>query len=433
MADFHVPDEMQRLRTEADYMRFLVAAGELLSSSLDFRSTLANVCVAAVETVADLCILQIGSLSDIELVGAAHRQTHLNARLLEDANKLSAEAGRPAHPICHVLDTGQVLFVQNIDDEWITNNAANRSHESLMRSLQFRSMLVVPVRSLVWGIAGALTLVRTGQSDPYDEDAVGFAEDLGRRCGIAIGKARLHSQTIDVARRFQKAALPDALPQLRDIEFDGFYDPADAALMLGGDWYDAFLLRNGDIGISVGDVSGHGLNAAALMSSIRNALRMAIIMEDDLSKVLEVADFVFSNEAPAESFCTAVVARVERNAGRMRIATAGHPGPLLYSRGSVRAPVLNVAPPLGYIAEFGCTITTTEIELQPGTTAVFFTDGLLEWNRDPLGGESAVRSALLDPNVRNAANPARAIRDACISGAHGDDVALLTMRYKGNA
>src|SRR6185312_16683111 len=103
-------------------------------------------------------------------------------------------------------------------------------------------MIVVPVRSQVWGLAGALTLVRTDASEArYGDDAVAFAEDLGRRCGIAIGKARLHSHTIDIAERLQKAALPHALPELPWLQFDAFYEAADAALLVGGDWYDAFL------------------------------------------------------------------------------------------------------------------------------------------------------------------------------------------------
>ena len=70
-------DELQRLKNDAEYMHFLVAAGELLGSSLDYRTTLHNVCTAAVKTIADVCILDLGSTRDVELVGAAHRDKSL--------------------------------------------------------------------------------------------------------------------------------------------------------------------------------------------------------------------------------------------------------------------------------------------------------------------------------------------------------------------
>ncbi|HEY9181138.1 MAG TPA: SpoIIE family protein phosphatase, partial [Candidatus Baltobacteraceae bacterium] len=67
-----------------------------------------------------------------------------------------------------------------------------------------------------------------------------------------------------------------------------------------------------------------------------------------------------------------------------------------------------------------------------GCTMVFYTDGLTEWLHDPAGGEAALHKALHDTAIRNAANPARAIRDACVTGAHADDIALLVVRYEGN-
>lgn len=426
-------DELKRLKSDAEYMHFLVAAGELLSTSLDYRSTLRNVCAAAVETIADICILDLGSSADVERVGAAHRDKSLEPLLLSVDNPLQNEPGRPAHPVSMVLDTGQPFFAPHIDDAWIEKHAASARHAAFMRRLQYRSMIIVPVRSQVWGLTGALTLVRTNLSDkPYDEEVLPFAQDLGRRCGIAIGKARLHSQTVDIAERLQKAALPQALPEVADLRFDVLYEPADAALLVGGDWYDAFELRDGKIGISIGDVSGHGIEAAAQMSSIRNAIRMALVMESDLTKVLTDADFLFDNEVAGGTFCTALVAVIDVHDGTMTFASAGHPGPLIWTRGTIFDPLHDPAPPLaaGYLT--GEEVVPVTFRLEPGCTVVFYTDGLLEWEQQPIEGEAALRRALQDPSVRNAPHPAQAIRDACIHGAHADDLALLVMRYERN-
>jgi GAF domain-containing protein len=425
-------NDLERLRSDAEYMRFLVAAGELLSSSLDYRATLKNMCPAAVNAVADICILDIGGPQDIETIGAAHKIPELTPELEHAHEGLAHVPGRPAHPICLVLDSGQTFFAPRIDDAWIEQHASSPQHAEFMRRMKYRSMIVAPVRSLVWGIAGTLTLVRTDPTDRvYDRDAVLFAEELGRRCGVAIGKARLHSQTIDIAQRVQKAALPNALARVPGFTFDSLYEPADAALLVAGDWYDAFLLRDGNVGISIGDVCGHGIEAAALMSSIRNAIRMGVVIEPNLTQVLRHADFLFRNEAPSGMFCTALVGVIDRKTAQMTCVSAGHPGPLVWYRGRIDSPVQGSTVPLGIGDVTTETAEPVTFQLEPASTAVFFTDGLIEWRRDPVAGEDALRQALRDPAVRNAPSPARAIRDAVITGAHPDDLAILTVRYEG--
>jgi GAF domain-containing protein len=433
MTGSELPRELQRLRTEADYMRFLIAAGELLSSSLNYRQTLANVCRAAVETIADICILDLGSVGEVQPYGAAHRDAAMSPSLEAAGRHLVSEPGRPAHPVCHVLDTGRTFFAPDIDDAWIERHASSTEHAEFMRKMRYRSMIVVPVRSQIWGLTGALTLVRTaGSKHAYDTGAIAFAEDLGRRCGIAIGKARLHSQTIDIAERFQRAALPKSLPQVDGLRLDAFYEPADAALLVGGDWYDAFLLRDERIGISIGDVSGHGIEAAALMSSIRNAIRMALVMEDDLVKVLRDADFLFRNEAPEGSLCTCLVALFDVRTKRLTCASAGHPSPLMFQNGNVEQLLDSPMPPLGFVELASAIDPARTLDVAPGSMLVFYTDGLVEWERDVVAGEAALREALADAGVRDALRPALAVRQACIRGAHADDVAILTVRYEGN-
>lgn len=289
-------------------------------------------------------------------------------------------------------------------------------------------MIVVPVRSQIWGLSGALTLVRTSMSgETYDSSAIAFAEDLGRRCGIAIGKARLHSQTIDVAERFQRAALPASLPAHPNFRLNRFYEAADAALLVGGDWYDAFLLRDGRMGLSVGDVAGHGVEAAALMSSVRDAIRMALVLEPDLGKLLESVDYLFRSEA-IERFCTTAIAVIDPASYTIRVASAGHPSPLLWEDGGVSELAPQGVPPLGYVQLAAQPATVEAHGLRPGSMIVFYTDGLIEWQRDPAKGLDALHRALCDPLVRAAEDPALAIRNACIKGAHSDDVAILTVR-----
>lgn len=426
--------ELERLRADADYMHFLVEAGELLGSSLDYRSTLRNVCEAAVKSIADICILDIGgSAADTEPVAMAHRDPSQTKDLAYLEKHLPSETGRPAHPVCRVLDSGCSFFAFHIDEKWIEKHAANTLHAQFMRRMKYRSMIVVPVRSQIWGVTGALTLVRTEISaTPYDDDAVAFAEDLGRRCGVAIGKARLYSQTADIAERLQKAALPQSLPDVPGVRFDVLYEPADAALLVGGDWYDVFDLPDGTIGFSIGDVSGHGIESAAQMSSIRNALRMALVMERDLVKVLKHADFLFGHEVDHLTFCTAIVGILDPKQKRMRCASAGHPSPLVVTDGEVDAPLDGRAgAPLAVAAMSDTRPEEVTIALEPGAMIVLFTDGLLEAERSPLAGEATLRRVLADPKIRSSATAARDIRDACVRGWHPDDIAVLVIQCEG--
>lgn len=421
--------EIERLRADADYMHFLVAAGELLSSSLDYRSTLRNVCSAAVESVADICILDLGSVADTESVAAAHKDESRNGELKHVHKHLRNAPGRPAHPVLRVLDSGAPFFAPAIDDEWIERHASSHEHAEFMRRMQYRSMIVVPVRSQIWGLSGALTLVRTAASEkPYDDDAIAFAEDLGRRCGVAIGKARLYSRTVDVAERLQKAALPQSLPKVEGVRFDVLYEPADAALLVGGDWYDAFDLPDGNVGISLGDVSGHGIESAAQMSSIRNAIRMALVMERDLEKVLEHADFLFRNEVEEGTFCTTLVGVVDPVRRTFTCASAGHPSPMIWNAGKLSTPLEGHAgAPLAFGALTKRKPRQMTLKLDRGATIVLYTDGLLESQRSPLEAETELRALISRPDIRESTAPARLIRDHCIPGLHADDVALLVL------
>jgi serine phosphatase RsbU (regulator of sigma subunit) len=279
-------------------------------------------------------------------------------------------------------------------------------------------------------VTGALTLVRTSASQrPYDTDALSFATDLGRRCGIAIGKARLYSQTADIAERLQKAALPYSLPSVPGITFDALYEPADAALLVGGDWYDVFELPDGKIGISVGDVSGHGIESAAQMSSIRNALRMALVMESDLRKVLKHADFLFRHEVAEGTFCTAIVGIIDPKKRTLRCASAGHPSPLVCTARGVEAPLEGRAgAPLAVGDLTQKWASEAAILLEPDSTVVLYTDGLLESQRSPLTGEHILRRAVGSSAITQSPTPARDIRDACVTGWHSDDIAVLVIR-----
>jgi hypothetical protein len=415
---------------EARYLLFLVRAGEILGLSLDYHETLRNVCAAAVETVADICLLDLGRGNDIDLVAAAHRVPGMSNRLVGAGRFLDECEGHPRHPVCNVIENGTPLLVSEIDDAMLQRVSTSPEHAQFMRDLGYRSMIVVPVVSHVQGILGALTLIRANPSEErYDARALLFAEDLGRRCGVAISKSKLYSQSVEVASRLQLASLPRTLPVKEGITLDAYYEAAEAELLIGGDWYDAFNLPDGCIGISIGDVTGHGVDAAAFMRSIRDALRAALYGQADILRALQIADYLIGEEFPEGRYATAQLAIYNVEDHTLTSASAGHPGPLVWipSRGEVIDPFVGRGLPLGMRAMDTIAPETATLVLEPGAMAAFFTDGLVEWNRDYVVGEASVRAGLAEEAIRRAAHPARALRRAVVQGKHQDDIALLTL------
>lgn len=414
------------------YLRFMVRAGEILGLSMDYRETLQNVCGVAVETVADICLLDLGKPGNIELVACAHRQPGHISELRQAGNFLVIAQDRPPHPVCEVIDTGKAVVVQHVDEEYIERHSTTSGHAQFMRRMGYRSMIVVPVVSHVEGILGGLTFVRTKDSDEeYDESALLFALDLGRRCGAAIVKAKLYSKTLEIAHQFQRVALPPSLPTVEGVTLDAYYEPAESAMLIGGDWYDAFELADGRLALSIGDVAGHGLDAAAFMGSLRTALRTALYTEPDLMRALNVADYLIMREFPDERHATAMIALYDPGASTLTCAAAGHPGPLIWDEHAAKVtdPFKNRGLPIG-LRTVGDSIPDQEVtvSLHPGSFVVFFTDGLLEWQRDYLAGEEHLEKAIEQSDIRLAAHPARAIRDAAVRGTHEDDIAVLTLR-----
>lgn len=424
------PNERMSHRDERTFLRLLLRAGEILSSALDWHETVNAVCDAIVDTVADICVLYMTDESgDIYVAAYAHRDPAI-AGDLRNIERLLREKLRGRHPIQAVVENGEPIFVPVIDETAIRSLALNEWHEQLMRNIGYRSLMVLPLQTQTRGVVGALTLVRTGTGTAYDDESFVLAEDLARRCSTAIGKAMLYEQVVRVATVFQNAALPSALPAVEGITFDAIYEPSSENMLVGGDWYDAFRLDDGRIAITVGDVLGHGLEAAAWMSRLRNGFRAALLADPDPARALEVVDRMLQLES-REGFTTAVVALVDPVRSTLSCASAGHPGPLLWDgSGQISDPFEDRGLPLG-CRNLGPVRTTSQtLDVRPGSFAAFFTDGLLEWNRDIPGAWDALHAALLRREVREAEHPAQQIRSAVITGSgHPDDIAVLTIRW----
>lgn len=175
----------------------------------------------------------------------------------------------------------------------------------------------------------------------------------------------------------QEAMVPTELPPVDGFELNACYTPASPDLAVGGDWYDAFLLDDATLAFAVGDVSGHGVEAAALMAQLRNALR-AYAFEDGRPADVLTRLNRFLCRLDTDQFATAVFGTVALDRAICRWATAGHPAPVFFRPGetSLGVPAADHGPLLGFRAD--AAYGETDAALEPGGGLLLYTDGLVE-------------------------------------------------------
>jgi serine/threonine-protein kinase RsbW len=183
---------------------------------------------------------------------------------------------------------------------------------------------VLPLRTRERAL-GVLGLV--GVRAELADDAAFFA-DLAARAATALENARLYDHERSVAHALQHSLLAADLPEDPRLVLAPRYRSGVASLEVGGDWYDAFELATGRIGICVGDVVARGLEAATTMGQLRSALRALAAAELGPAGVLRRLD-AFAEQVPRGRMATVAYAELDLDSGRLRYACAGHPPPLL--------------------------------------------------------------------------------------------------------
>lgn len=280
---------------------------------------------------------------------------------------------------------------------------------------------------------GVLTLSPPGAR--WDPDDAVMLIELTRRASIAIDNARRFEHNRDIAETLQRALLTD-LPATPGLSLAARYLPATHGLNIGGDWYDAFPQRDGGLITVVGDVTGHGLHAAVMMSQLRTALR-AYAVDGDSPGQLLTRLHRFLHHLQPDLYATAVIARLHPDEPTLTWAAAGHPPPVLrLPDGTVRT--LDAKPGAMLGIPLTQEIGDHTVRLSPGSTLALYTDGLVERRAqgiDPgierlasaLGG---FRSAELDADLEGSAD--RILHPLLSDSERDDDVCLLLCHLRGD-
>jgi len=182
-------------------------------------------------------------------------------------------------------------------------------------------------------------------------------------------------EEIRIARQIQQKLFPTAQLPLPGFDISGSSYPAEAT---GGDYFDYIPMRDGSLGVVIGDVSGHGFGPALLMAELRAYLRAFVMTHTDLSEVVGLLNSALASDALEDRFATLLLARLEPASRSFTYVSAGHTtGYVLDSAGAARAPLPSTGMPLAIVPETDFP-TAPAIALGPGEGVLLLTDGIVE-------------------------------------------------------
>jgi PAS domain S-box-containing protein len=272
---------------------------------------------------------------------------------------------------------------------------------------------------------GLFVLSRAESPDPYEEADVRLVCDLAARAAVHIDNARLYTREHQAAVTLQRSLLPRDIPRVRGLDIAYRYQPASQAAEIGGDWFDVIQLGHGAVTLMVGDVTGHGIRAAATMGQLRTTTAALSRQGSPPDEILRQLNGVVAAQGE-EAGATCVHVVYDPRSRRCHLTSAGHPPPVLRHPGGATE-LIDLPAGLMLGAGHG-PYPAVDRDLPPGAILALYTDGLIEQPGQDLAiGMSRLASALAD-------GPARTLDDLCDSvlaalAPHPrDDVALLLAR-----
>lgn len=235
-----------------------------------------------------------------------------------------------------------------------------------------------------------------------------------------------------IAETLQLSLLPQRLPEIPGVDLAARYVPATADVQVGGDWYDVIPLPGGLVGLAIGDVAGHGLQAAATMGQLRMALRAYALQDPSPVGVMSGLHRLVS-QLPMPEMVTLMYLVFDPATRTLRFANAGHPPALVVGAGTGTYLEHGLAPPVGVTVDG--LYTEASQELAAGTTLLLYTDGLVERRgvsiQDGLDRLSLFAAASSTSDLEGFCDDV--LSSLLDQGQVADDVALVAMRAESLA
>ncbi|MER6077564.1 SpoIIE family protein phosphatase [Streptomyces sp. NPDC001833] len=282
-------------------------------------------------------------------------------------------------------------------------------------------------RKALDGRTYTFTCTPVAENGDRDGGVLLFATDVTDHAEAAERLRASERRQRETAVTLQRSLLPQELEQPDDLRIAATYQPGGTEAAVGGDWYDVITLGGGRTALVIGDVMGRGVRAAAVMGQLRTAVRAYARLDLPPHEVLQLLDGL-ATEIDPNQIATCVYAVHDPNEGRLVYASAGHL-PILVrdEQGSVLRTEEPTGPPLG---TGGWVHASASVPLGPGSTAVLYTDGLVERRDEDLDeGIAALERALAGATGTPQVICDRLVRSAGVTADHDDDVAVLVLQH----
>jgi serine phosphatase RsbU (regulator of sigma subunit) len=424
------------------HLGFLDELSAALSSSLQIDTALSQLAGLTVPRIADWCVVRMTeSASDPRpLVGVAHVDRSAVGRLTELAQRFPRDLARVGE-LGAALKAGRPLIRAKRGMAMLIPRFEDVADGAELARLAEGGVAVFPLQAR-GRLLGALAFGnRPGRS--FSDADIELAKAVASRAAVIVDNARLFHERSGVARALQDSLLPPRLPDIPGIDLGARYRAAGQGLDVGGDFYDAFEADANWWMFAVGDVCGHGVEAAATTGLVRHTLRSAAMhgvmpsaVLGHLNKMLLRAgaerDAVDDGRVPVSPrFCTALVGAVQPTSRGVDIilCSGGHPLPLVRRAAGRVHPVGVPGTLLGVTDDV--ILTDSVVHLDPGEALVCYTDGLIDRRsgRRAFGEEGIVKAMYQGQNL-GAHDLAVLIESEAVSFvdvAPADDMAVLAL------
>ncbi|RKN16093.1 histidine kinase [Micromonospora musae] len=323
------------------------------------------------------------------------------------------QAARTGNPL--ITSAGQPLRETAVDrhDQKIVSLAAAPLHASVVRG----GLSVGHQAARTWSAAERALLAASAE-------LIGQAAERARRFETQHGTAQL----------LQRSMLPEHLPDLPRLRIAARYDPGVDGNAAGGDFYDAFLLPTGELGVVLGDVAGHDVRAAARMGQVRAALRALALTDPRPDAVLAGLDRLVASlgteAGTPELFVTVIFGVIDAERQELTLASAGHPAPLIRRCAPDQRPYAEyVDLPTGAPLGLGARPAVTTVRFAPGDTLLLFSDGVIERRRQSLSVGLATLADAVGAAGSGDPRALCAVASAAVPEATEDDVAVLAVEH----
>ncbi|MEU0299911.1 SpoIIE family protein phosphatase [Streptomyces sp. NPDC006175] len=433
-------NEREELRRARSYLTLLDNAAVAIGTTLDVETTCQELAEFVVPVMADVAVVEVipedNGRPRREPPPGALRLRRAGAASIPELADSIAQFGGPGTDIDYQEDAAvprclaaDEPVIENLyGDGQLGRSAPTPERVAAYRAVGLHSALVVPLTARGRPL-GALSLLRAGESPSFTEglDMV-VARTLAGRAAVDVDHAYRYTHEHRVARELQRSLLSEPRVPNPGIEVASLYLPAGAGALVGGDWFDAIPLQGGRHLKVMGDVMGHGVEAAVAMSNYRSMLRIMADDDQPPHRILERLDKAVEHSG-LDRAATCLVAVVDRKEGVCEVASAGHPPPVFIDPGASGARVarMPVGPPLG--TGFGG-YRTTVLPCGPGTVLFMYTDGLVERRGEDID-VSIERLAHLTMPVSGRLQDLLGEVVARFAEGAEDDIAVLASRSRG--